>query len=116
MLTYEAAKEIAQSHVQKMNESHVDYDPVYLAYLRKDDPTYNQGKVTLVLTESREESFGWVFFYDSKEFLETDDFSKAIAGNAPVLIDKMTGELTETGTAHPIEYYIGQYKAKLGLA
>lgn len=100
MLTYEAAKEIAWSYIQKINESYADYDPVYLAYLRKDDPTYNQERVTLILTEPREESFGWVFFYDSKEFLETGDFSKAVAGNAPILIDKMTGELTVTGTAH----------------
>ena len=115
MLTYEAATQIAWSYIQKINDSHVDYDPVYLAYLRKDDLTYNQQRVTLVLTELREESFGWVFFYDSKEFLETGDFSMALAGNAPILIDKMTGELTVTGTAYSIEYYIEHYKAKLGL-
>lgn len=115
MLTYEAAKEIASVYVQAMNEAYVDYDPVYLAYLRKNDPTYNQESITLVLTEPREESFGWIFFYDSKEFLETGDFSKAVAGNAPVIIDRTTGELTETGTAHSIEYYIEQYKANVRL-
>ena len=115
MLTYETAKEIALSYIQKINESHIDYDPVYLAYLRKNDPTYSQEGVTLVLTEPREESFGWVFFYNSKEFLDTSDLSKAVAGNAPIIVDKMTGELTVTGMAHPIEYYIEQYKVKLSL-
>ena len=115
MLTYETAKEIAWSYIQKVDEDHIDYDPVYLAYLRKNDPTYRQERVTLVLTESREESFGWVFSYNSKELLDTSDLSKAVVGNTPIIVDKMTGELTVTGTAHPIEYYIEQYKAKLSL-
>ncbi|GAB4043106.1 YrhB domain-containing protein [Spirosoma litoris] len=115
MLTYEDAKEIAFAYVQAMNNDYTAYDPVYLAYLRKNNPTYNQEQITLVLTKSREESFGWIFFYDSKEFLETGDFSKAVVGNAPVIIDRATGELTETGTAHSIEYYIEQYKTKVRL-
>jgi hypothetical protein len=34
---------------------------------------------------------GWIFFYDSQEFLETKDFSYAIAGNGPIAVAKKTG-------------------------
>ncbi|MVM29925.1 hypothetical protein GO755_07770 [Spirosoma sp. HMF4905] len=113
MLTFESARELAQSYIHKMNENHVDYDPVYLSYLRRNDPTYTQVKTTLVLTDSQEESFGWIFFYNSKEFLETGNLSYALGGNSPIIINKQTGELWETGTAHPVEYYIEKYKAKI---
>ncbi|WP_338868493.1 YrhB domain-containing protein [Spirosoma sp. SC4-14] len=116
MLTYEEARELVESHLQKKTESQVDYDPVYLAYLQRNDPTYVQKKVTLVLTNSQEESFGWVFFYNSKEFVETGNISHALGGNSPIIINKQTGELWVTGTANPIEFYIERYRAKIGLA
>ena len=54
--------------------------------------------------------FGWVFFYDTKEFVETgDEFSRAV-GNAPILVDARNGRLESTGTAHPIEVYIELYR------
>jgi hypothetical protein len=56
-----------------------------------------------------EKPFGWVFFYNSREFLETGDLSFALTGNAPIIVDKFTGLITETGTAYPIEYYIENY-------
>ncbi len=58
---------------------------------------------------TREEEFGWVFFYNSKRFVETRDMQWALGGNAPLIVDKYTGEIHVTGTAHPIEYYIERY-------
>lgn len=60
--------------------------------------------------ETIEQDFGWVFFYTTKKYLETGDFRDMVVGNAPVIVDKDTGELTETGTAHSIERYIEEYK------
>ena len=56
------------------------------------------------------EDFGWVFFYQSAEFLETGDFSKRLAGNAPIIVSKVDGKLHETGTAKPIEFYIENFR------
>jgi len=54
--------------------------------------------------------FGSVFFYTSKLHMETGDFSHALAGNAPLIVDKDAGTVHETGTAHPIEHYMNQYR------
>jgi Immunity protein 35 len=31
---------------------------------------------------------GWIFFYNSKEFIKTDDLSSALAGNGPIFVDR----------------------------
>ena len=34
------------------------------------------------------EAKGWVFFYHSKEFIESGNFSSALAGNGPIFVDR----------------------------
>ncbi|WP_035726334.1 YrhB domain-containing protein [Bradyrhizobium murdochi] len=31
---------------------------------------------------------GWLFFYDTKEFAETGNFSSRLAGNGPIFVDR----------------------------
>ena len=57
-----------------------------------------------------EYDFGWVFFYNTRAFLLSNDDTDSLVGNAPVIIDKGDGSLYETGTAHPIEYYVASYE------
>jgi len=57
-----------------------------------------------------ERPWGWVFFYTSKKWKETGDIHYAIAGNAPVIIERSTGKLIDTGTAREIDYYIENYE------
>ncbi len=59
---------------------------------------------------TREESFGWVFFYNTKRFVETGDVQWALGGNAPLIVDRRSRELHVTGTAHPIEHYIDEFR------
>lgn len=61
--------------------------------------------------ETLTEDFGWVFFYNTKKFQETGDFRDMVGGNAPIIIDKESGRLTETGTAYEVSHYIEEYKA-----
>ena len=65
--------------------------------------------VTLIVidSETQEHDFGWVFFYDSKEYAETGDFLHAIAGNAPVVVLR-DGTVRETGTARPLADYLSE--------
>ena len=49
---------------------------------------------------------GWVFFYNSREYLETGDFSFCLAGNAPVVVCREDGRVLVTGTAEPLETYL----------
>ena len=47
--------------------------------------------------------FGWVVYYGSS------DPDNPVAGNAPLIIDRHTGNLFVTGTAYPISVYIQNY-------
>lgn len=57
-----------------------------------------------------ERAFGWAFFYDSKRHVETGDFRDAIAGNAPIVITKVDGQVHVTGTVLPIESYLRKFE------
>lgn len=71
-------------------------------------------QLEIVETETIERPFGWVFFYNSRKYLRTKNFSDMLAGNAPLIVNRETGDLHVTGTAHPIEHYIAEYEASLG--
>ena len=68
-----------------------------------------------VVLESKtiERAWGWVFFYQSKEYLNSGKFEHMLAGNAPLLVNRNTGNITHTGTAHNIEHYIKEYESTL---
>jgi hypothetical protein len=68
----------------------------------------------VVIDESTlERDWGWVFFYTSERYLKTGDISDAVAGNAPYIVNRHTGEVRVTGTAQPIEHYIDEYEREL---
>jgi|SRR5688572_9729382 hypothetical protein len=67
-------------------------------------------ELALMEDRTRDEDFGWVFFYNTKRFLESGDMQWALGGNAPLIVDRRTGELHVTGTAHPIEHYIEEFR------
>jgi len=73
----------------------------------------DSGVLVIVDDSTIEREWGWVFFYNNKKYLETGDFSYALAGNAPMIVNKRTGELVTTGTARPIDKYIEDYETKL---
>jgi hypothetical protein len=58
--------------------------------------------------------YGWVFFYDSREHIETGSISSALAGNAPVLVLRRDGEVRVLGTARPVEEYLADYEGLAG--
>jgi len=60
-----------------------------------------------------EKKWGWVFFYDSVAHMRSGDIKDAIAGNAPIIVNRANGELVITGTAWPIEKYIEDYETRL---
>ena len=58
--------------------------------------------------------YGWVFFYQSRAYLQNPtDVSRALAGNAPFLVDRVNGEVRVFGTAHPVEWYLSHYEREL---
>jgi hypothetical protein len=53
-----------------------------------------------------EESFGWVFFFESARYLKTGKVSDRLAGNSPLVVFRDSGEVRPTGTAYPVEHYL----------
>ncbi|MDF7548990.1 YrhB domain-containing protein [Escherichia coli] len=50
--------------------------------------------------------------FEAREFLETGDEAARLAGNAPFIIDKDSGEIHSLGTAKPLEEYLQDYEIK----
>jgi len=57
-----------------------------------------------------ERAWGWVFFYTSKLWRETQDTAYALAGNAPLLIVRRTGATHVLGTAYSVEEYMQAFE------
>lgn len=58
---------------------------------------------TPVITRVEEFERGWVVFYGAGEP------DAVLAGNAPYIVDRVTGDVVVTGTARPIEEYVASY-------
>lgn len=51
----------------------------------------------VVITLHGRFSQGWYFCFEAREFLETGDEAARLAGNAPFIIDKDSGEIHSLG-------------------
>jgi hypothetical protein len=92
MISLEHAKEIAKERVSVIEKK-------------------SNIELALLDEETMEFEYGWVFFYQSKEYVRTGDLNSLVGGNAPILIDKSDGSVHETGTSKEVEYYIEEYCA-----
>ena len=52
---------------------------------------------------------GWVFFYESRRYLETGDEHDKLMGNAPLLVCR-TGAVHLLGTERPVEAYLDDFR------
>ncbi|MES1225024.1 MAG: YrhB domain-containing protein [Bacteroidota bacterium] len=81
-------------------------------YVKNESKSHN---LVILHEHTMEFELGWVFFYQTKEYVETRDILQMINDNAPLIINKKDGTIHITGTAYPIEKYIRDYiKAKSG--
>jgi hypothetical protein len=69
--------------------------------------------VAIIDSATLERPFGWVFFYQSKDYLQTGHHLDQLAGNAPLIVNRHTGKFIHTGTAQPVEAYILLCEASL---
>ncbi len=70
--------------------------------------------VVIVDSLTVEREFGWVFYYNSREFLETGDARKALYGNLPIIVNRHTGGLRYLSfKQHTLEESIAEYEAEL---
>jgi len=73
----------------------------------------SRGSAVILDDATLERPYGWIFFYQSRTYVETGNFSDILAGNAPLIVDRFDGELRVTGTARPVEEYLAAYESTL---
>ena len=56
-----------------------------------------------------ETKFSWIFFNQSKKFIETDETKYRLAGNGPIVVIKLDGRVIHHGSAESIESIIEKY-------
>lgn len=78
---------------------------IFESYLRKIELSVGENLVNNRILET---NYGWCFFYQSQEYIDTRNIIYALAGNGPVYVDKEAGKISIFGTAYPIEYYINE--------
>ena len=79
---------------------------------------YRNPNETLLVVDSEtiEKPYGWVFFYNTKTFIETNDFSHALGGNGPVVLLSKDKSLHSLGSARPLEDEIRAFEEEHGLS
>jgi hypothetical protein len=103
MFTREHADQVVATYLDQFEIATCDFESPL--------PLHDAGHTQkLVVARVEEHDFGWLYFYDSSAHVETGRPSDAVIGNAPLIVDKADGKLYITGTAHPIEHYLDEYR------
>jgi len=79
------------------------------AYLVECIPDFDD-EFGIVDDATMDEGWCWVFFWNSRRYLETRSRQDAVAGNAPVVVMKESGRVYLTGTAFPLDHYLDQLR------
>ena len=69
-------------------------------------------ELAIVDGEPSETTHAWIFFYNTREYLETGEFSAALAGNGPVLVNKVTGDIEAFGAATALDELFAEYERR----
>jgi hypothetical protein len=71
----------------------------------------DKSKVELMIMEDLtiEFEYGWMFFYQSTEYIRTKNPGAMIGGNAPIIVDKYNSSVHVTGTRREEQFYIEKY-------
>lgn len=64
---------------------------------------YLDAELVIVDESTMESTEYWAFCYDSKEYLETGNISRALAGNSPIFVRKSNGDAFFGRTDIPLE-------------
>ncbi|GIQ77154.1 YrhB domain-containing protein [Bradyrhizobium sp. RD5-C2] len=72
-----------------------------------------EGQARIVREATITKPYGWIFFYQSKEFLDHGTPSAQLAGNSPIIVNRSTSELRVAGAPRPLERYLEEYEKTL---
>jgi len=103
VFTREHADQVVATYLDEHEIATIDFE----SPLPRHDARHVQ---KLVVVRVDEHDFGWVYFYDGSAHVETGKVNDALVGNAPLIVDRSDGKLYITGTAHPIEHYLQEFR------
>ena len=69
------------------------------------------GEKFVLIPEPLETSATFAYFYNTAEFIATGDSIHALAGNGPLMVSRLTGEIRAAGTALPTKHYMLEFEA-----
>ena len=79
-------------------------------YLRRDLGPKFEDKVVILENETIEKSYGWIFFYQTRKWVETRKTRDGLIGNGPILVDKNTAKIVQLGSSGSLEYWCELYE------
>jgi hypothetical protein len=68
---------------------------------------------TFVITRVEPNRLGWLFYYQSEEYVRTGELSKMYVGHGPVLVSSDNGAYVETGSAPPLAERVAEAERQL---
>jgi hypothetical protein len=103
MFTRQHADQLVATYLDEHEIAAFDFD----SPLPRHEDRHTQ---KLVVSHVDEHDFGWVYFYDSSTHIETGRPKDAVVGNAPLIVDRLDGNLYITGTVHPLDHYLQDFR------
>lgn len=94
MITKDQAERLAADHLRTLNAGCAE-------------------EFILATDRTNERDQCYVFFYNTKRFLETRDDRYRLAGNGPILVSKRDGFLQAYGSNVPIEVSIAEFERRI---
>jgi hypothetical protein len=73
------------------------------------------GGVAIMEDRTIRKSYGWIFFYNSRRYLETGSPLEALAGNGPIVVERADGSLHQLGSAQQPDASIAEFERAHGL-
>lgn len=112
MIDKNRAYALAREYLNKRAIEGCKNDKLFMLARNRPDLSENYECPELIIDEdsTQERPFGWVFFWNSKEYYETRDLGKVIPGCGPIVVDRCDGSVTELMTAGPAEKFIEKYE------
>lgn len=71
--------------------------------------------IAIIDSQTIEKPYGWIFFYNSRRYVESGELAYALVGHGPVVVVAHSGEIVELGSALPSEVAIRQLEDSLQL-
>jgi hypothetical protein len=59
-----------------------------------------------------ETEYGWIFFYNSRKYIETGDYKHRLYGNGPIVVEKADASLHPLGSAGGSKKQIELYEKR----